>query len=182
MLSKQQTHGKHLAKLWSSPDLSGPHACCITQVPLCASQDSSSTLNTWSNLGQTLTCQDPAPAALRRCRFRFSSSPISTNIGCPRTTSVDTSAVITWSNIWSNPHLPGSCSCCVAQVPLQVLQQPAQHKHGLASHHLLPEVEDEGLVNLCCLAQCLCMALQQQTAAAFQKGEVRTSGAPSCMR
>lgn len=56
-------------------------------------------------------------------------------------------------------HLPGSRPCCRPQALLQVLQQPTQHEHGLAAHHLLTKVEDEGRVNVTRLAKRLGMRL-----------------------
>jgi hypothetical protein len=49
-------------------------------------------------------------------------------------------------------------------MPLQVLQQPTQHKHGLTTHHLLAKVHDVRLVHFSALTQRLRMALQQKTA------------------
>lgn len=48
------------------------------------------------------------------------------------------------------------------EVFLQLLEQPAQHKHWLATHYLLTKVEDIRLVNVTALAKGLSVGLYMQ--------------------
>ena len=47
-----------------------------------------------------------------------------------------------WLRRVTHTHLPGGDPCSLAQLRLQLLQQQAEHKHGLAPDHLLSKVGD----------------------------------------